>query len=237
VVYSSFFKLLFLSGSRILAEALAKRGREEIAKLSDISVYHLHVEGADPLEQNDVSPQPFTSRNFFVGKHSRKAVDEGRSTYIPCFLSDIPRLIRHGQPKLDWAFLNVSPPDKQGFCSLGTEVCAALPAAECATKIIAQINPNVPRTHGHSFIHINAFDYVVDVKGHPLSEIPEAPVVAPGEVEMAIGRCIAELIPDGACLQVGIGGIPNAVLACLKDHRHLGIQCVCRELKMILNVY
>lgn len=98
-----------------------------------------------------------------------------------------------------------------------------MPAAECSAKVIAQINPNVPRTHGHSFIHVNAFDYVVDVGGNSLALLPELAVPEIGEADMAIGRVIAELIPDGACLQVGIGAIPNAVLSYLKNHRYLGI--------------
>ncbi len=106
---------------------------------------------------------------------------------------------------------------------MGTETCTALPAVEMADRLIAQINPNVPRTHGHSFVHIDSFDYVVDVAKHPDAKLPTLERSEPGEVEMKIGQILAGMIPDGACLQIGIGSIPNAVLSCLKNHKNLGI--------------
>jgi acyl-CoA hydrolase len=212
--------LLYWFCSKILINALAQRARNE--DLRELVLHHLHVEGHNPFDDEDLS-QKGNSHHFFIGKNSRKAVNEGRGAYIPCFLSDIPVLLRHHRVPLDWAFLNVSPPDKHGFCSLGTEVCAARAASDAALRVVAQINPNVPRTLGHAALHISNFDYVVDVSGNPDAKIPTVPVATPGEAEMKMGDLLADMIPNGACLQVGIGSVPNAVLKRLINHKNLGV--------------
>jgi acetyl-CoA hydrolase len=143
----------------------------------------------------------------------------GAGTYVPIFLSDIPKLFRSGHMPLDVVLLYVSPPDEHGFCSLGTSVDCTLAAAQAASLRIAQINPNMPRTLGDSFIHIRELDYTVDVD-EPLPEFESGP---PDDIQMAIGRLIADLTPDGATLQLGIGEIPNAVLSALARHKDLGI--------------
>ncbi|KAJ3272924.1 hypothetical protein HDV01_005121 [Terramyces sp. JEL0728] len=197
----------------VLASALAKR-----RELRNVEIDHLHIIPENPCSTTELKDSFFVS-NYFIGPNQRKQVAEGISSLIPCFLSDLPKLMRNGVRSTDVAFLNVSTPDKHGFCSLGLEVCTALAAVETAKLVIAQINPNVPRTHGQSFVHINSFDAIVDVN-EPIPEI--APAKA-SPVELAIGKHLAELIPDGATLQMGIGGIPNAVLECLKNHKNLGI--------------
>ncbi|KAI8892582.1 acetyl-CoA hydrolase/transferase [Globomyces pollinis-pini] len=197
-----------------LATALSKRSSE----LTNIEINHLHCEILNPCSSLDVKDSFFID-NYFIGSNQRKAVAEGRSSLIPCFLSELPKLMRSGIRRPDVAFLNVSPPDKHGFCSLGVEICTAFAAAETATTVIAQINPHMPRTHGQSFVHINTFDSIVHVD----DPLPELSVKEPKDVEKAIGKYLAELIPDGATLQMGIGGIPNAVLACLENHKDLGI--------------
>ncbi|TPX33093.1 hypothetical protein SmJEL517_g03940 [Synchytrium microbalum] len=198
-----------------LLSALAERHNE----LHNVEFIHLHIDKPNPCS-NPLWEEAFFTNNFFVGANQRKAVEEGYSSYIPVFLSEVPHLMRRNIVRPDWALLNLSAPDKHGYCSMGVEVCAALPAAQTATKIIGQINKNMPRTHGQSFIHVNALDYIVENVDEPL---PEAIVKPPTKVEQQIGKHIAGLVEDGACLQMGIGGIPNAVLGELGSHKDLGI--------------
>ena len=149
----------------------------------------------------------------------REAVEAGRAEFVPIFLSDIPYLFRRKKVPLDVALLQVSPPDKAGFCSLGVSVDTSLAAAECATLRIAEINPNMPRTHGDGNIHISKFHRVTEVN-YPL---PTHIVSVPNEVEMKIGENVAGLVENGATLQMGIGAIPNAALSAMKNHKELGI--------------
>ncbi|KAI9189128.1 hypothetical protein H9P43_000556 [Blastocladiella emersonii ATCC 22665] len=193
-----------------LLDALAARD-----DLTDMELLHLHLEAANPCTAH---PDRFFSNNLFVGARERRNVANGQGSYIPVFLSEMPRLMRSGRLAPDVALLNVSPPDKHGFVTLGAEVATALPAVETARTLIAQINPNVPRTRGSTFVPLSAFDAVVHTDDPIISAAP-GPMT---EVEEAIGRHIAELIPDGATLQMGIGAVPNAVLACLTNHKHLG---------------
>jgi acyl-CoA hydrolase len=127
--------------------------------------------------------------------------------------------MRTGVLSPDWVFLNVSPPDKHGYCSLGVEVATALAAAESAKNIVAQVNPNVPRTHGQSSIHLSCIDYLVHVD----EPLPEKAIAEPDDIDNRIAHHIAALVPDGSCLQMGIGAIPNAVLASLMHHKQLGV--------------
>lgn len=199
---------------RVLIEAMVARSGE----LRDVELVHLHTEGRAPysLPEHEGS---FHVNAFFVGGNVREAVNEGRGDYIPVFLSEIPALFRRKVLPLDVALINVSPPDSHGFCSLGVSVDIARAAADTARIVIAQINPHVPRTIGDALVHINDIHFAVEVD----EPLPEVPPPAPTPVDEAIGRSIAELIDDGATLQMGIGAIPNAVLASLTNHKDLGI--------------
>lgn len=199
---------------RVLIEAMVARSGE----LRDVELVHLHTEGRAPysLPEHEGS---FHVNAFFVGGNVREAVNDGRGDYIPVFLSEIPALFRRKVLPLDVALINVSPPDKHGFCSLGVSVDIARAAADTAKIVIAQINPHVPRTIGDALVHINDIHFTVEVD----EPLPEVPPPAPTAVDEAIGRSIAELIDDGATLQMGIGAIPNAVLASLTNHKDIGI--------------
>lgn len=199
---------------QVLSEALAGRADE----LRDVSIYQLHVEGDAPYA-SPAFQDSFRVNNFFVGKNVRKAVHEGRADFIPVFLSEVPLLFRNGIIKLDVAVLQVSPPDKNGYCTLGISVDASLAAAQEAKVLIAEINPNMPRTMGDGNIHISAFDKVVKVN-YPL---PNLVIPPPSEIETKIGQHIAGLVDNGATLQMGIGAIPNAALNAMTNHKELGI--------------
>lgn len=156
---------------------------------------------------------------LFIGSNVRKAVQEGRADFTPVFLSEIPSLFRIGVLPLNVALISVTPPDEHGFCSFGVEVGTTKPAAEAARIVIAEVNKQMPRTLGDSFIHVSQLDHIVEVD-YP---IPEAPQGGSSPEHLQIGQNIAGLIPDGATLQMGIGSIPDAVLQCLGNHRDLGI--------------
>jgi acetyl-CoA hydrolase len=156
---------------------------------------------------------------MFVSPNVRQAVNEGRADFTPVFLSEIPGLFKRGIVPLDIAFVHLSPPDEHGFCSYGIEVGLTKPAAESAAMVIAEVNDRMPRTLGDSFIHVSKLTHVVQVD-YPLVELPQG---EPGEMEKAIGMHVAELVPDGATMQLGIGAIPDGVLYFLRDKRHLGI--------------
>lgn len=197
-----------------LIESLTNRH----AELSDITIYHLHTEGVAPYV-NPEYKDTFQTKSFFVGKNVRHALVTGEADYVPVFLSEIPHLFNRGIIKLDVALVNVSPPDKHGYCSLGVSVDASRAAVMNANTVIAQINPSMPRTHGDGIIHSNLIDIGVEVD----DPLPEAHSTELSESELSIGRHCASLIEDGATLQMGIGSIPDAVLASLKDHKDLGV--------------
>ncbi len=198
----------------VLLEALVARAPE----LADVRVVHLHCEGPGPHLHPNMAGH-FRHRALFIGPNARAAVNEGRAEYIPAFLSDIPSLFRRGIIKLDAVLINVSPPDEHGYCSLGTSVDAMPAAVNASGVVIAQLNRSMPRTLGDSFVHVSQIDLGVEV------DVPPYEVKAPsiGEVEQQIGLHIADLVPDGATLQMGIGGIPSAVALALKHKRDLGI--------------
>ncbi len=198
----------------VLLEALTARANE----LRDVETVHLHLEGSAPHAHPSVA-HAFRPNCLFVGANMRAAVAEGRADYTPIFLSEIPRLFRAGVLPLDAALVHVSPPDKHGYVSLGTSVDAALAATQCAKVVIAQVNPRMPRTLGEGAVHLSRFTALVSVDV-PLFE--HAPSVG-HPVEDAIGRRVAELVEDGATLQMGIGAIPDAVLRSLGSHRELGV--------------
>lgn len=198
----------------LLIDSLCNRYHE----LDDIEIIQIHTHGkAKYLEEPYC--KSFKLVSCFVGDNVRKGVNTNNGDYIPIFLSEIHWLFRRNIYSLDVAFIQVSPPDKHGYCSLGTSVDITLPAIQTAKTVIAQINPNVPRTHGDGIIHMSNIDYAVEVD----VPIHTSEIGIPSEIEKKIGQNIAELIEDGATLQMGIGNIPNAVLHNLKNHQRLGI--------------
>ncbi|TVQ10180.1 MAG: acetyl-CoA hydrolase/transferase family protein [Balneolaceae bacterium] len=198
----------------ILIEAMTARAPE----LRNVEIIHLHTEGSAPYTDEQYKDN-FFHNALFVGGNVRKAVNEGRGDYIPIFLSETPILFRKGILPLDVALITVSPPDKHGFCTLGTSVDVSRAAVQTAKIVIAMINPHMPRTHGDGLIHTNNIHYAV----HGSVPLLEYSPGIPTELEMTIGRYAASLIEDGATLQMGIGSIPNAVLAALTSHKNLGI--------------
>lgn len=194
-----------------LLQALSKR-----KDVKNVEFCHLHLEGTHPC----TDPNQFFSSCFFIGKDQRNLVALGHGAYIPCFLSDIGKLMRQGIMTPDIAFIQVSNPDKHGFVSLGPEVAASLPAVETAKIVIAQINKNVPRTWGTSNISIQNIDYIVPDCNDELFQGHKTKI---GIIEQKIGENIARLVPDGATLQMGIGAIPDAVLSGLHNHKDLGV--------------
>jgi len=213
------------SGNRVFIHSVAAApGRliqamtDRAAELRDVEIVHLHTEGPAPYAQPDMIGS-FRVNALFVGANVREAINKGDASYVPVFLSETPGLFRKRILPLDVAMVQVSPPDPHGFCSLGVSVDCSRAAVQTARRVIAQVNPNMPRTHGDSMIHVNEIDDFVEVDD-PLPEVGR-PVL--GDVERAIGRHCAELIDDGATLQMGIGAIPDAVLSALENHRDLGI--------------
>lgn len=197
-----------------LIDALVARA----AELKDVQIYQLHTEGKAAYTQAQYADSFFTNA-FFIGSNVRKAIDEGRGSYIPVFLSEIPRLFRQQVINLDVALITVSLPDQHGFCSLGTSVDATRAAVETAKLVIAQVNKHMPRTHGDSQIHIKDIDLMVPFD-QALHEVVPEPI---NDIEKQIGNHVAALVEDGATLQMGIGNIPNAVLQNLMSHKDLGI--------------
>ncbi len=213
------------SGSRIFVHSVAAAPQQLIEavtaranELREVEFVHLHTEGGAPYADPQYAEQ-FRVNAFFVGGNIRDAVNHARADYIPVFLSEIPALFRQNVLPVDVALISVSPPDKHGFCSLGTSVDISRAAVDCAKLVIAQINPNMPRTLGDALLHVSEIDHMVAVN----DPIPEVPVPNLNEADVAIGKYVAELIDDGATLQMGIGSIPNAVLASLGNHKDLGI--------------
>ncbi|MCZ8239682.1 MAG: 4-hydroxybutyrate CoA-transferase [Leptospiraceae bacterium] len=206
---------VFLSGNVTTPNHLVNALAERADHLSNIELNHLLTFGDDPFIDK---PQIYNNA-WFLGPSIRKAVNTGKSQYIPIFLGQIATLVRLGTWNINVALINVSPPDKYGFMSYGAEVSITKPCAEAAKIVIAQVNAKMPRTYGDSFIHVNDVDFFVE-KDEALVELPKK---ESSEVELEIGKHIASIIEDGATLQMGIGGIPNAVLKCLGNKRDLGI--------------
>ena len=204
------------SAPRLLIDALCERGRA--GELHDVRIHHLHTEGPAPYSGPEFEGI-FFHQGFFIGTNVRKNVQAGYSDYIPVFLSETQKLYRSGALPCDVAMIQVCPPDEHGFVSLGTSVDATLAAIECAKTVIAVVNRNVPRAWGQAMIPLDYIDIFVE-GDTPLEASKPA---SPNETEKAIGKYCAELIDDGACLQMGIGAIPNAVLAQLGNHKNLGI--------------
>ncbi|MCR9226473.1 MAG: 4-hydroxybutyrate CoA-transferase [Flavobacteriaceae bacterium] len=197
-----------------LIDALCERHNE----LKEVEIISIHTEG-DAKYTRAPYCEAFTLNACFVGGNVRPFVNTYMGDYIPVFLSEIPWLFADEYLPLDVAFVQVSPPDKHGYCSLGVSVDVALPAVRTAKKIVAQINPKVPRTHGTGIVHIDEIEFAIEVD----RPIHQHDPTQPSEVEHEIGRHVASLIEDGATLQMGIGNIPNAVLSNLGNHKNLGI--------------
>jgi acyl-CoA hydrolase len=198
----------------VLLDALVARAPE----LRDVSVVHLHCEGPGPHLAPEMAPH-FRHRALFIGPNARAAINEGRADYVPVFLSDVPRLFESGMLPLDHVFVNATPPDEHGFCSLGTSVEAMHAAIRAARTVIVQFNRAVPRTLGESFIHVDDIDLAIDCEVPPYEHANGAI----GEVERLIGGYVAELVPDGSTLQLGIGAIPAAVGLALHGKKDLGV--------------
>jgi 4-hydroxybutyrate CoA-transferase len=200
----------------VLLDALVAHATSD--DLRDISVVHLHIEGPGPHLAPEMA-RHFRHRALFIGPNARAAIEDGRADYVPVFLSDVPHLFDSGALHLDAVLVNATPPDAHGFCSLGTSVEAAHAAIRSARTVIVQFNRAMPRTLGESFIHVDEIDLAVDVDIPPY----EHPIGALGDVERRIGAFVADLIPDEATLQLGIGAIPAATALFLRDKRDLGI--------------
>ncbi len=199
---------------QLLIKAMCARKDE----LRNVNIVHLHTEGEAPYTAPGME-EHFKLDAFFIGANVRKAINEKRADFIPVFLSEVPLLFKRNILPLDVALIHVSPPDTHGYCSLGVSVDTSLTAVEYAKIVIAQINPNMPRTHGDGMIHKSKINFGVECN----DTIPEMHPHSITEVETNIGKNVAELIDDGACLQMGIGAIPDAVLSCLGNHKDLGI--------------
>jgi acyl-CoA hydrolase/GNAT superfamily N-acetyltransferase len=197
-----------------MVEALTEAG----SRLADTEVYHLLTLGTAPYAAPRFS-EVFRHNSFFIGSDVREDVAEGRADYTPVFLSEVPRLFASGRIPIDVAVIQLSPPDAHGYCSYGVAVDITKPAAETARLRIGQINRAMPRTLGDSFIHVDLLDEIVEVD-EPILSLPET---EPDEVSLEIGRHVAKLVEDGACLQIGIGHVPGAFLRFLHGRRDLGV--------------
>src|SRR5256885_3951848 len=198
-----------------LIEALVARGEE----LQDVELLSTLSFGPVPYTDPRWTGH-FYARSIFVGASEREAISAGRASYAPAFLATVPKLCRPGGPwSIDVALIQVSPPDKHGYCSLGPSVDATCEAVAYARQVVALVNPQVPWAHGDSFVHVSRLDYAVKWDG-PLHEVGQQ---APNQMQREIGRHVADLIEDGATLQLGIGAIPDAILQELTNRRDLGI--------------
>ncbi len=196
-----------------LVEALSRR-----TDLEDVTLWHLHLEGPAPFADAACAGR-FRSVSLFTGANLRGAVAAGHADFVPIFLSDIPGLFASGRVRLDAAIVQLSPPDRHGLCTLGTSVDAARSAVDTAPLVLAEINARMPRTHGHAAVPLDR------VTAHCATDRPlhVREPRPPSAIEQRIGEHVAALVEDGACLQMGIGGIPDAVLARLGDRNDLGI--------------
>ena len=209
---------VFIHGIAAAPAQLINAMTDRAGELRDVEIVHLHTEGKAPYAEPQFA-ESFHVNAFFVGANVRQAVRDGRGDYIPVFLSEIPALFRKNVLPLNVALIHVSPADKHGFCSLGVSVDIARAAVDCADHVIAQVNPNMPRTIGDALVNVNDIDAFVEVN----DPLHEAPVPALSEVDRMIGGHISGMIENGATLQMGIGSIPNAVLSALKGHKDLGV--------------
>jgi 4-hydroxybutyrate CoA-transferase len=209
---------VYLAGGSGVPKELIGGLIRRASEIRDVELTHILTFAEAPY----VDPQfqgAIRVNALFIGPNVRQAVHAGLADFTPVFLSEIPGLFRHGQLPLDAVLISLSPPDEHGFCSFGVEVGTTKPAAESARIIIAEVNRQMPRTLGDCFIHVSRLHHIVEVD-YPL---PEAPQGGTTERHLLVGQHIAEMIPDGATLQMGIGSIPDAVLQNLGSHKDLGV--------------
>lgn len=209
---------VFVHGGAATPQALLRALSLRASELRDVEFVHLHTEGESPCTAEGLAAS-FRSNALFLGANLRDAVARGDADYVPAFLSEMPGLFRQRVLPLDTALVHVSPPDRHGYCSLGVSVDIARAAVDSAAVVIAQVNPRMPRTHGDGLVHHSRFAAAVAVD----EQLPGHEVLPCSDLELAIGRHCAALIEDGATLQMGIGSIPDAVLASLDGHRDLGV--------------
>jgi len=209
---------VFLTGNCSVPKTVLGALVERAPKLHDVEIVQVLTVG-DASYVHPGMEKHLRVNTLFISDNVRDAVNEGRADFTPCPLSEIPGLFRSGRLPIDVALIHVSPPDEHGFCSFGVEVGVTKTAAQSAKIVIAEVNEHMPRTLGDSFIHFSKLDYIVPVD----YKLPELPMGKATPLQEAIGRHIAALIPDGATLQMGIGGIPDGVLRHLRDKKDLGI--------------
>lgn len=210
---------LYLHGSAATPHTLIKALGERYQELKDVEVISISTLG-DMCLANPECNEAFHFNSVFVSQNIRQAVNDGMGNYIPVFLSEIGGLFNKKILPIDVAFINISPPDKHGFCSLGVSVDVAVAAVKNASCVIAQVNNRMPRTHGDGLLHVDDIDFLVEVS----DELPEVDYRKHiSHVEEEIGKHCASLVEDGATLQLGIGTIPDAVLGQLTNHKDLGV--------------
>lgn len=209
---------VYVQAAAAAPQALVKAMSARYEELKNVEVCHLHTEGEAPYANPELKDS-FHVNSFFIGKNVRHTLKAGNGSYTPVFLSELPLLFKRNIIDLDVALIHVSVPDRHGYCSLGVSVEATLAAIDNAKIVIAQINKYMPRTHGAGIIHISEIDQFVE-HNEPL---PSHDALPPNEVEAKIGEYVANLIEDRSTLQMGIGSIPNAVLARLTNHKDLGL--------------
>jgi len=209
---------VYVQAAAAAPQSLVKAMSARHEELKNVEICHLHTEGEAPYSNPELKDS-FHVNSFFIGKNVRHTLKEGNGSYTPVFLSELPLLFKRNIIDLDVALIHVSVPDRHGYCSLGVSVEATLAAIDNAKIVIAQINKYMPRTHGAGIIHISEIDQFVE--HHEL--LPSHDALPPNEVEAKIGEYVANLIEDRSTLQMGIGSIPNAVLARLTNHKDLGL--------------
>ena len=199
-------------------EALVEALMSRAPFVNDVELIHLLTHGTSPYCAPDMA-EHFRHNALFVGGNVREAVNAGRADYTPIFLSEIEALFESGEMPIDVAFIQVSPPDSHGYCSFGVGVDITLTAAKYARKVVAQVNAQMPRTYGDSFIHVSQIDSIVELS-QPLCQMHTQ---ATSKTFQEIGAQVASLIEDGSVLQCGIGAIPDAILPALMDRKDIGI--------------
>ena len=209
---------IFIHTAGAAPQALIKGLVDRADELEGVKIYQMHTEGSAAYADQQYEKN-FKVVSMFIGPNVRAAANSGLGDFIPSFFSEVPLMMRQGIIPIDVALVQVSPPDTHGFCSLGISVETTKAAVDTASRVIAQINPNMPRTHGDGLLHISKFDKVFECDD-PLPEHQPKPL---SPVEKKIGEHIAGIIEDGATLQMGIGAIPDATLSCLENHKDLGV--------------
>jgi acetyl-CoA hydrolase len=209
---------IFITGNCSVPQRVMEALNVRALELDNLKLIQVLTIGKADYVRPELAPH-LRVNSLFISDNVRDAVNDGRADFTPVFLSEIPGLFKSGRLPIDVALIQVTPPDKNGYCSYGVEVGVTKTAADSAKIVIAEVNPHMPRTLGDSFIHVSKLDYVVEVD----YELPEVQMAISSPEQEAIANHIAGIIPDGATMQMGIGGIPDAVLKKLHNHQHLGV--------------